>query len=287
MRRFRFGRFKWVVMYIAAFIVVVYWIYGFLSALGVVDWAVQRQTLFGKVWNFAVSRDGVVLVSGGIAIFVLVTLLVERRRDASNFRVWQRRKAILESRRRHLRHAQSTTSMAVSGAMADQFRGHQELYRNLTAEEKVFLKPIVEVGYSAGQLAQAQHDVAQGIIGKTGLLTRNGITGVYTVIDPITRENLLRLYKQDASIERRKRIDEWRDMVTNVGREFSSSNESFFRILERQPQYESLSHGLSGAALEALKHGTGIKGNALRSASDMEAMLHDEITRIEENSGLL
>lgn len=272
-------------MYVAAFIIVASYAYGLLSALGVVDWAVQRQKFFGRAWNFAISREGSVLVSGGIAIFILMTILVERRRDASNFRVWQRRKTILESRRRHLRTAQGLAN-AGSATTVGQFRVQQERYNNLTIEEKMFLRPVAETGQSVGQLTEVQHGLLQRINEKTGFLDRNYVTRIWTIINPPTREILLRLYEQDSSIEHQHQLGEWREMVTDASDEFRHSGDSFWAILNRDSRFESLKNRLSTDLRKLLKHGTGFLASEVSSFDDIVAKLNHEIDRIAESWGL-
>ncbi len=57
----------------------------------------------------------------------------------------------------------------------------------------MFLKPIVERGHSVGKLTVVQHTLAQGIIDKTGWLTRDLADPVYSFRDQETREILREL----------------------------------------------------------------------------------------------
>lgn len=77
MTRFTFRRFKILFLYAAVIVVVLYSAYSILTALSLIDWTVQRKNVFAQAWNLAFSREGSVYVTSFMAIFVLVTFLVD------------------------------------------------------------------------------------------------------------------------------------------------------------------------------------------------------------------
>jgi hypothetical protein len=80
---------------------------------------------------------------------------------------------------------------------------------------------------------------------------------------------------------RQQRVNGWREMITEARSQFKESRLSLFAILEQDARFETFRRHLSSAALEGLKHGTGV-----RSMEEIWRMLDDEITRIEETWGL-
>ncbi len=71
------------------------------------DWTTEKKGLWAHLWAGAVSREGSVIVTGILAVFVLCTVLVERRLDAARVLKWKRRKRIIEHKSRGLTKAKT------------------------------------------------------------------------------------------------------------------------------------------------------------------------------------
>jgi hypothetical protein len=90
-------------LYAAVLIAVGIFLYNVLDFLfNLSDWTTEKKGLWVHLWAGAVSREGSVIVTGILAVFVLCTVLVERRLDAARVVKWKRRKRIIEHKSRGL-----------------------------------------------------------------------------------------------------------------------------------------------------------------------------------------
>lgn len=97
--RCMFRRFKLPILYAAALITLGVFLYNFLDvAFSLSEWTTTKRGFWARLWTAAVSREGSVIITGLIAIFVLSTVLVEKRLDAGRDLKWKRRKRILDHR---------------------------------------------------------------------------------------------------------------------------------------------------------------------------------------------
>lgn len=125
-------------------------------------------------------------VRGFVYIIVLCSFVIW-----ACFLAWREKNAELTLVRSELEKARKRRFNEV------QFRSEQELYSQLTKEQKMFLKPVAERGHSVGKLTTVQHTLAQGIIDKTSWLTRDYSDPVYSFRNPETREIVRELLDQE------------------------------------------------------------------------------------------
>jgi hypothetical protein len=105
-----FRRFKLPALYAAVLIAVGVFLYNLLDFLfNLSDWTTEKKGLWARLWAGAVSREGSVIVTGIIAVFVLSTVLVERRLEAARDLKWKRRKRILDNKTRSISKTKTNT----------------------------------------------------------------------------------------------------------------------------------------------------------------------------------
>lgn len=92
MRHRTFHTFKTIVPVVSAMIAIFLFIYRLLETASLVDWTAEKQGLLSKVWNYVISGEGTIFTSGGLAILVLVTVLVDRQHERTSAR-WQENRA--------------------------------------------------------------------------------------------------------------------------------------------------------------------------------------------------
>lgn len=74
------------------------------------QWTSQNRSGIARAWTSLTSPEGVVIWSALIAVFVLATILVERRADAARDLKWKRRKLKLDYKTARLEKPRRTLS---------------------------------------------------------------------------------------------------------------------------------------------------------------------------------
>jgi len=110
MAKFNFRRFKYVGFYAGAFLVIAAYVYWLGNGFAFWQWTNQNKSGIARAWTSLTSPAGVVMWTALIAIFVLATILVERRADASRDLKWKRRKARLDHKTARLEKPKRTLS---------------------------------------------------------------------------------------------------------------------------------------------------------------------------------
>lgn len=125
MPNLNFRRFKYIVLYVGALIMIGATLYWFLDLAANMQTVDQNRTAIRRLWTVITSREGVVIWSGLIAVFILATILVERRLDTDRDLKWRRRKARLDHKAARLDRRKTLSDEQMTELLAARRRGSE------------------------------------------------------------------------------------------------------------------------------------------------------------------
>lgn len=120
----RFRQYKYIIYTVLAVTTIVLWVYSLLNGLSVIDWTIQSERGFARAWNYAISREGAVQVTGGLAVLMLVTVLVDIQRERRLTHRRSLREGVLKRRIERARGGLAS-SLPQSAALPTQQAGAQ------------------------------------------------------------------------------------------------------------------------------------------------------------------